>query len=58
MREYMRKRNQKLKQQMQHSTFVFEPDNTPLQLVCTSFEKFFEILVDVYKQNVGHKIGK
>ena len=58
MREYMRKRNQKLKQQMQHPTFVFKLDNAPLEFDYNSLEKFFEILVDVYKENVEHKIGK
>ena len=58
MREYMRKRNQKLKQQIQQPTFVFQLDNAPLEFDYNSLNNFFQMLCEVYKQNVKHKIGK
>jgi hypothetical protein len=58
MREYMRKRNQNLKQQIQQPTFIFQLDNAPLEFDNDSLNNFFQILCEVYKQNVKHKVGK
>jgi predicted metal-dependent hydrolase len=58
MREYIRKRKEKLKQQIQQQTFVFQLDNAPLEFDYNSLEKLFQILIDLYKQNVEHGIGK
>ena len=58
MREYMRKRNQKLKQQIQQPTFEFQLDSAPLEFDYNSLNNFFQMLCEVYKQNVKHKIGK
>jgi hypothetical protein len=58
MREYIRKKNQKLKQQIQQPTYVFQLDNAPLEFDNNSLDMFFQMLYEIYKQNVGHKTGK
>jgi hypothetical protein len=41
MREYMRKRNQKLRQQIQRPTFIFMLESAPLEFDYDSLESFF-----------------
>jgi hypothetical protein len=55
MREYMRKRNQKLKQQIQRPTFMFMLENAPLEFDYDSLDGFFRSLYEVYKQKIGSK---
>ena len=54
----MRKRNQKLKQQIQYPTYVFELDSAPLEFDINSLDNFFQMLYEIYKQNVGREVGK